>query len=377
MGLGFSSAVAAKTKYPTIVDNMVTQGVIDHPTFSLYFNGLDSKNGSVLFGGVDSGKYYDTLATLPLRTPPNVTDASASVYAVSLKGLAVSGVSLPAVANDSIAILDSGSTMSLIPDSAASAVGKKYGVVTISYQGASTPPFVDCAYSGEKGKNSAVKFSFEGKDIYVPIKEMVVNAIPDEVQRMIKDPSVQGVPSAMRNWDSACLWGIASAEAYGVKSSQFYLLGDTFLRSAYAVYDMSNKKIGLAQANLNSTQSNVIEIAKDATTLPTAAGAKGKFPAAVSVATLRANHTSSTGFLPNQRLKSRPRHIHGFAPCGRSRGMLDAVKMKFFVDVCCGEHNMCNSHEKRTFIFCICSYLEHHTLDSKNNRCGNKDFAFW
>lgn len=36
MGLGFRANVAAKNEYATVVDNMVTQGVIDAPVFSLY-----------------------------------------------------------------------------------------------------------------------------------------------------------------------------------------------------------------------------------------------------------------------------------------------------------------------------------------------------
>jgi hypothetical protein len=38
------------------------------------------------------------------------------------------------------------------------------------------------------------------------------------------------------------------------------LLGDTFLRSAYVVYDLDNNEIAMAQANLNSTDTNVQEL---------------------------------------------------------------------------------------------------------------------
>lgn len=36
MGLGFSSNVAASRKYPTVVDNLVEQGFINAPVYSLY-----------------------------------------------------------------------------------------------------------------------------------------------------------------------------------------------------------------------------------------------------------------------------------------------------------------------------------------------------
>ena len=38
------------------------------------------------------------------------------------------------------------------------------------------------------------------------------------------------------------------------------VLGDTFLRSAYVVYDLHNNEISLAQTNFNSTGSNIMEI---------------------------------------------------------------------------------------------------------------------
>lgn len=36
MGLGFKANVAAAVKYPTVLDNMVSQGYIETPVFSLY-----------------------------------------------------------------------------------------------------------------------------------------------------------------------------------------------------------------------------------------------------------------------------------------------------------------------------------------------------
>ena len=36
MGLGFRANVATKKKYPTVIDNMLAQGIIDAPVFSLY-----------------------------------------------------------------------------------------------------------------------------------------------------------------------------------------------------------------------------------------------------------------------------------------------------------------------------------------------------
>ena len=48
------------------------------------------------------------------------------------------------------------------------------------------------------------------------------------------------------------------------------VLGDTFLRSAYVVYDLYNNEISLAQTNFNSTTDNIMEISNSS--VPDATG---------------------------------------------------------------------------------------------------------
>lgn len=58
----------------------------------------------------------------------------------------------------------------------------------------------------------------------------------------------------MPNGNKACFLGI------DVESSGNWILGDSFLRSAYVVYNLDTLSIGLAQTTFNSTSSNVKEI---------------------------------------------------------------------------------------------------------------------
>ena len=55
-----------------------------------------------------------------------------------------------------------------------------------------------------------------------------------------------------QNGAAACQLGIQAAGNLPV------LFGDTFLRSAYVVYDLDNNRIALAQTDFNSTDSNVV-----------------------------------------------------------------------------------------------------------------------
>ena len=46
------------------------------------------------------------------------------------------------------------------------------------------------------------------------------------------------------------------------------MLGDTFLRSAYVVYDLDNNQISIAPTNFNATSSNIREITTGTNAVP-------------------------------------------------------------------------------------------------------------
>ena len=71
---------------------------------------------------------------------------------------------------------------------------------------------------------------------------------------------------------------------FGIAPSQgtTSVLGDTFLRSAYVVYDLANNEISLAQTNFNSTSSHVVEIGSGAGSVPDATSVTSVIEASVS-----------------------------------------------------------------------------------------------
>jgi hypothetical protein len=73
------------------------------------------------------------------------------------------------------------------------------------------------------------------------------------------------------------------------------VLGDTFLRSAYVVYDLENNEISIAQTNFNATTENIQEIQKGADGVPNATGvANAVSTAAVGTGGPRVNGPSVT-----------------------------------------------------------------------------------
>lgn len=144
------------------------------------------------------------------------------------------------------AILDSGTTLTLLPDAIANAILE--GVGARNSQGIGY--VVKCSI-GTTG--AALEFGFGGSDgpsISVGLDEMVLPLYDEE-----------GNPARFKHGnDEACLFGIEPAGTDPV------LLGDTFMRSAYVVYDLHNNQIALANTAFNATSSNIQEITN--TTIP-------------------------------------------------------------------------------------------------------------
>lgn len=280
MGLGMSAGVASREEYPTIIDNLVSQGLIDTPAFSLYLNSIASERGSFLFGGIDTKKYVDNLVTLPLESDTINGGDNVTSYAVSLKGFSADNVDTPKLQTK--AIFDTGATLVLLPGRVADRVFKQYDVLTMSVI---PTPFIDCdAYKLKKNRGAKFRFAFEGKTIAVPLKEMIIDAFADN-QEIFQDRSIK---SFFKDFNKVCMFGIASADNYktqapdpygrsGSDEPEYALLGDTFLRSAYIVYDLAGQQISLAQAYPNSTETNIVQL-KANTSLPMIKGMDGKLP---------------------------------------------------------------------------------------------------
>lgn len=70
MGIGYDSnesGTAPNGTYPSVMDNLVDQGIIARKAYSLYLNDLESNRGSVVFGGIDTTKYTGELVALPFQ----------------------------------------------------------------------------------------------------------------------------------------------------------------------------------------------------------------------------------------------------------------------------------------------------------------------
>lgn len=273
LGIGYDANEASNSAraanpfiYPSIIDQMVTQNLIGSRAYSLYLDDLQSSTGSIIFGGIDTDKYIGNLVALPVI--PLQYRNGTTFYAELVVELTSFGItdetgsytSFTSSAFDVPAVLDSGTTITYLPPHPLLLLIQSLGAFDDSSNSGNI--FVDCNLR----QNTALTFDFgfggsggATVTIRVPVDELIFD---------ITGPfATPGYPLPNLPFSSVCALGIQTSGNSGP-----YILGDTFLRSAYVVYDLSNNLIALGQTNFNSTTSNIVEIKAGATSIPDVSG---------------------------------------------------------------------------------------------------------
>lgn len=250
LGIGYASNEVAVNRagldpYPNLPEAFVNAGLIASNAYSLWLNDLDSAEGQILFGGVNTAKYSGDLATVPIIQ----TYGGYYELVIALTGVAIAGQNLSSSSSLPAAVLlDSGSTLTYLPNDITQDIFNKLNAVYQSQLGAA---YVECSQNSD---TETVDFDFSGQTISVPYDELFLDA----------GTNSQGQPLTFQNGEQACLFGIAPSQGSEA------VLGDTFLRSAYVVYDLANNEISLAQTVFNSTSDNIQEISKGTDGVPNA-----------------------------------------------------------------------------------------------------------
>jgi hypothetical protein len=214
LGLGFGKGL--NLPYNNFIDELAIEKQTNSRAFSVALGSVTANNGGVLiFGGVDTKKFAGPLVTNPILGPQGGEQLNR--YWIQLTGVALSksGSSSKQYSNTNMPIvLDSGSSLSYLPSSIVSAMAADFqGTLDQSsglYQ-------VDCSQAKSKG---SVDFTFGAVTIKVPFNEFI--------------------------WqydDQTCILGAVGVSGDGMTA----LLGDTFLRSAYVVFDQTTQTISMAQ----------------------------------------------------------------------------------------------------------------------------------
>jgi hypothetical protein len=173
------------------------------------------------------------------------------------------------------AILDSGSTLSFLPTAIATSIHNDFGIFVEKQTGLA---LADCKLKGRAADNAFVEFRFrtatnQTARVQVPLGQLVINNIPQTVQGQDVSRAL-GTP-----FDDVCTFGIQSLGVLlRAPPTDWALLGDTFLRSAYVVYDEANLQLGIAQANVFGTTTNIVELKAGETKFPALVGVASQEP---------------------------------------------------------------------------------------------------
>ncbi|VBB80614.1 Putative protein of unknown function [Podospora comata] len=219
LGLGY--AYPYSIPYPSVLNLMVSQKMISAPVFSLGLGGDGDGFSEIIFGGVNRWKFAGPLVPVSIWPPVKEQDPRWVQYWVNVTSVGLTkpkeagklytpreGFSMPT-------LIDTGSTLSYIREDLVAVIGQQFNA-EIDTQG---NYFVDCKYRDVAG---TVDFGFNSG-------AMVINV-------RYKDFIYQLYPGR-------CMLGVQPAD-YG---STYYVLGDTFIRGAYLVFDQQSDVVWMNQ----------------------------------------------------------------------------------------------------------------------------------
>lgn len=250
MGIGFDTNEAITEEngepYPNFIDVLKSENVISTKAYSLWLNDLDSQTGSCLFGGYDTKKFSGNLLTVPIQPDESTGHLTSMTVAWTALGVTTKSGSQTITSSSfkSPALLDSGTTLSIIPNDIYNALVEFFNAQLDQDNDA----VVRCSDLDGTG---TLDFTFGGADgpvVKVPFSEFALPAI-----------NSNGQQATFNDGSLACFLGLEGTGTDPAEQ-QPVILGDTFLRSAYVVYDLDNKQISIAQTVFNATDSNIVEI---------------------------------------------------------------------------------------------------------------------
>jgi len=206
LGLGYDTISVNKMVPPFY--NMLNQKLLDEPVFAFYLGDANKEgdDSEATFGGVDKSHYTGEMIKIPLRRK--------AYWEVELNAIAL-GDNV-AELEDTGVILDTGTSLIALPSTMAELLNKEIGA-TKGYTGQYT---VEC---DKRDSLPDLTFTLSGHKFTIGPYDYILE--------------VQGscISSFM---------GMDFPEPVGPLA----ILGDSFLRRWYSVYDLGNSAVGLAKA---------------------------------------------------------------------------------------------------------------------------------
>jgi len=247
-------------QYANLPIKLREQGSIAKAAYSVYLGKQTASTGTILFGAVDHAKYSGQLTTVPIVNSYARLGYDEPIrleVAVDSLALTSSSSNVSITSNTYGAVLDTGSTLSYFPQSLLSKLAGTLGATYSPRQQAYTMP---CS----AGSSNSLVINFSGLSINVPLSDLVVQATRD-----------------------TCILGVLEQSS----SSTYILFGDNVLRNIYAVFDLDDYEISLAQVNYSGTT----DIEEIGSSVPNAVKAAGYSSTQIESNVSEGSATSTVG----------------------------------------------------------------------------------
>ncbi|KAK9515430.1 hypothetical protein VZT92_026079 [Zoarces viviparus] len=201
LGLAFQS-IASDDVVP-VFDNMVKQGLVSQPLFSVYLSSNSEQGSEVVFGGIDSSHYTGQITWVPLT--------SDTYWQIQMDSVTING-EVVACSGGCQAIIDTGTSLVVGPTKDINNMNAWVGASTNQYGEATV-------YCQNIQSMPEVTFTLNGHAFTVPASAYV----------------------------SQSNYGCSTGFSQG-GTDRLWILGDVFIREFYAIFDSQNQNIGLAKS---------------------------------------------------------------------------------------------------------------------------------
>lgn len=206
LGLGYDTI--SVNHIPPPFYNMIDQGLLDEPLFAFYLGDTAKGTDSVCsFGGIDKSAYSGKMIKLPLRRKAywevNLDSITFGKEVADMEGTG--------------AILDTGTSLIAMPTDYAELLNKQIGAKK-GFNGQYT---VECS---KRDSLPDLTFTLSGYNFTITAYDYILE--------------VQG----------SCISSFQGIDLGG-NIGPLFILGDSFLRRWYSVYNLGDNTVGLAKAN--------------------------------------------------------------------------------------------------------------------------------
>lgn len=217
---------------PSLGDLLKAHGHISRNLFSVSLQSSQNSDGALLFGGIDRSKYVGKLATLAIADTKHSKHIAVTLNTIRLDNTLIH--------INKQAPLDTGSTLTYLPLPAYHLLLSHLGADDSRAHLYGGPVFNLTAHG-----HSRISFGFGTTEITLAARELI-NPAPNPAYRLFP-----ATPDA----EMAVLGVLPSTHVRNIT-----ILGASFLKSVYVVYDLEEGQVGMAKLSDGTQEARIVPI---------------------------------------------------------------------------------------------------------------------